>query len=127
MERVIRISIENIELDAVLNDTKTAEAIWETLPVSVTTNTWGDEIYFSIPVNMDLEKGQEVVSAGDLGYWPTGNAFCIFYGSTPLSQGEEIRPASAVTVFGKIMGDPTILRKVNAGSKITVSEKPETA
>ena len=127
MERVIRISIENIELDAVLNDTKTAEAIWETLPVSVTTNTWGDEIYFSIPVNIDLEKGQEVVSAGDLGYWPTGNAFCIFYGSTPLSQGEEIRPASAVTVFGKIMGDPTILRKVNAGSKITVSEKPETA
>ena len=125
MERVIRISIENIELDAVLNDTKTAEAIWESLPVSATTNTWGDEIYFSIPVNMDLEKGQEVVSAGDLGYWPTGNAFCIFYGRTPLSQGEEIRPASAVTVFGKIMGDPTILRKVNAGSKITVSEKTE--
>jgi hypothetical protein len=81
---------------------------------------WGDEVYFSIPVKLKLEAGQEVVSMGDLGYWPDGNAFCIFFGPTPVSQRGEIRPASPVTVFGKVIGDATIFKKVTARTKITV-------
>jgi hypothetical protein len=90
------------------------------LPIKSRVNLWGDEIYFSIPLSLQLEAGQEAVSMGDLGYWPDGNAFCIFFGATPVSQGDEIRPASPVTVFGKVIGDATIFRKVAAGTKITI-------
>ena len=123
MEKVIKINIDDIELEASFNDTKTAEAIWKVLPLSATINTWGNEIYFPIPISIDLERGQDVVNTGELGYWPTGNAFCIFYGRTPMSQGEEIRPASTVTVFGKIAGDATILKKVSGHNKITIQRK----
>jgi hypothetical protein len=90
------------------------------LPITGRANLWGDEIYFSIPLRLKLEAGQELVSIGDLGYWPDGNAFCIFFGSTPVSQGDEIRPASPVTVFGNVIGDATVFRKVAEGTKITV-------
>jgi hypothetical protein len=123
MEKVIKITIDDIELDTSFNDTKTAETIWKALPLSATINTWGNEIYFPIPISIDPERGQDVVDIGDLGYWPTGNAFCIFYGRTPMSQGEEIRPASTVTVFGKIAGDATILKKVSGHNKITIQRK----
>ena len=111
MERKIRIKVGAIEAAAELNDTRTAQAIWETLPIKGRVNLWGDEIYFSIPLNLELELGQELVSIGDLGYWPQGNAFCIFFGPTPISQGDEIRPASPVTVFGKVIGDATAFKK----------------
>jgi len=123
MEKVIKINIDDIELEASFNDTKTAETIWKALPLSAIINTWGNEIYFPIPISIDPERGQDVVDIGDLGYWPTGNAFCIFYGRTPTSQGEEIRPASTVTVFGKIAGDATILKKVSGHNKITIQRK----
>jgi hypothetical protein len=105
----IRITAGAIETEAELNNTRTAQEIWEALPIKGRVNLWGDEIYFSIPLRLQLEAGQEVVNAGDLGYWPDGNAFCIFFGPTPVSQGDEIRPASPVTVFGKVIGDATIL------------------
>jgi hypothetical protein len=117
----IRITAGAIETEAELNNTRTAQEIWEALPIKGRVNLWGDEIYFSIPLRLQLEAGQEVVNAGDLGYWPDGNAFCIFFGPTPVSQGDEIRPASPVTVFGKVIGDATILKKVATGTKITVS------
>jgi hypothetical protein len=120
MERKIRIKVGAIEAAADLNDTRTAQAIWETLPIKGRVNRWGDEIYFSIPLNLELEPGQELVSIGDLGYWPQGNAFCIFFGLTPISQGDEIRPASPVTVFGKVIGDANVFKKVAAGMEITV-------
>ncbi len=120
MERKIRIKVGAIEAAADLNDTRTAQAIWETLPTKGRVNLWGDEIYFSIPLNLELELGQELVSIGDLGYWPQGNAFCIFFGLTPISQGDEIRPASPVTVFGKIIGDANVFKNVAAGMEITV-------
>jgi hypothetical protein len=120
MARKIRIIAGTIEAAAELNDTRTAQAIWETLPVKVHVNLWGDEIYFSIPLHLELELGQELVSMGDLGYWPEGNAFCIFFGPTLLSQGDEIRPASPVTVFGKVIGDATVFKKAAAGMEITV-------
>ena len=120
MERKIRIKVGAIEAAADLNDTRTAQAIWETLPIKGRVNLWGDEIYFSIPLSLELELGQELVSIGDLGYWPQGNAFCIFFGPTPISQGDEIRPASPVTVFGKVIGDANVFKKVAAGIEITV-------
>ncbi len=109
-----------IEAVAELNNTRTAQAIWEALPIKAHANLWGEEIYFSIPVSLKLEVGQELVSAGDLGYWPEGNAFCIFFGPTPISRGGGIRPASAVTVFGRITGDATIFKQIASGTEITI-------
>jgi hypothetical protein len=120
MGRKIRIRAGAIEATAELNDTRTAQAIWETLPIKGRVNLWGDEIYFSIPLSLKLEAGQEMVNIGELGYWPDGNAFCIFFGPTPVSQGDEIRPASPVAVFGKVIGDATVFKKVATGTKITV-------
>jgi hypothetical protein len=119
----IRITAGAIETEAELNDTRTAQAIWEALPIKGRVNLWGNEIYFSIPLSLDLEAGQEVVNIGDLGYWPDGNAFCIFFGPTPVSQGDEIRPASPVTVFGKVIGDATVFKKVATGTKITIRSR----
>ena len=120
MGKKIRIRAGAIEVEAELNDTSTAQAIWETLPIKSRVNLWGDEIYFSIPLILKLETGQGVVNIGELGYWPDGNAFCIFFGPTPVSQRDEIRPASPVTVFGKVIGDATVFKKVAAGTKITI-------
>jgi len=124
MSRKITVRVENIKANAELNDSETAQKIWEALPIESNVNTWGDEIYFPIPVKIGLEGAKTVVSEGDLGYWPLGAAFCIFFGPTPMSQGEEIRPASPVNVFGRIMGDSKIFKKVTSGAKIIV-EKAE--
>jgi hypothetical protein len=123
MGKKIRITAGAIEATAELNNTRTAQAIWEALPIKGRVNLWGDEIYFSIPLSLQLEAGQEVVNIGDLGYWPDGNAFCIFFGPTPVSQGDEIRPASPVTVFGKVISDATIFKKVTTGTKITIRSR----
>jgi hypothetical protein len=120
MGKRIRITAGAIEATAELNDSKTAQAIWEALPIASRVNLWGDEIYFPIPLSLKLEAGQKVVSMGDLGYWPDGNAFCIFFGPTPMSQGNEIRPASPVSVFGKVIGDATVFKRVAAETNITV-------
>jgi len=120
----ITITVEDIKMSAELNDSKTAQKIWKTLPIEGSVNTWGDEIYFSIPVDVGLENAKAVVSEGDLGYWPPGSAFCIFFGLTPASQGDEIKPASPVNIFGKIIGDSTVFKKVRLGAKIIV-EKTE--
>lgn len=116
----IRISAGDVSALADLNDTRTAQAIWEALPIRAQANTWGDEIYFEIPVRMGTEKGQAVVDMGDLGYWAPGRAFCVFFGLTPASRGEEIRPASPVTVVGRVRGDATVFRRVRDGEEILV-------
>ena len=118
MARDIRITVGNVVLEAELNDTQTAGSVWDALPIEGNGNTWGNEIYFQIPVEGELEDPQEVVELGDLGYWPPGNAFCLFFGLTPASQGDEIRPASEVTVIGKIKGDSTVLRSVSSGTLV---------
>ncbi len=120
MQRRIVITAGEVTAEAELNDTRTAEAIWQALPIRARANTWGEEIYFSIPVRLETERGQEVVEKGDLGYWAPGTAFCIFFGLTPASRGDEIRPASAVTVFGRIVGDATVFRKVRGGTQILI-------
>lgn len=124
MGNFIKITAGAVTATALLNDSHTAQAIWNALPIEATGNTWGDEIYFSIPVHLGEENGQEVVQLGDIGYWPPGNAFCIFFGRTPMSQGNEIRPASAVNVFGKLEGDPTEFKAVPSGTRVHI-EKAE--
>ena len=120
MTRRILIQAGPVTALAKLNDTKTADEVWNMLPISGDANTWGDEIYFGIPLHLDLEDGREVVEAGELGYWPTGRAFCIFFGPTPASLGDEIRAASAVNVFGRLTGDPQEFKAVGDGERITV-------
>ena len=120
MAKTITISAGDVALDAELNDTDTAGAIWEALPIHANSGTWGNEIYFQIEVEADLEDGQETVELGDLGYWPPGSAFCLFFGRTPASQGDEIRPASEVTVIGKILSDTGPLKRVVSGSLVTI-------
>ena len=123
--RRIRISAGGVSVTAQLNDTKTADAIWDALTINGRASTWGDEIYFSIPVNQGSDNAQEVVALGDLGYWPPGSAFCIFFGRTPVSRGDEIRPASAVNVFGHIEGDATVFKSVRDGQSVTVEPVTE--
>jgi hypothetical protein len=125
MAKTIKIKAAPAEVLAESNDTKTAQSIWDALPIKGKASLWGDEIYFSIPLNLELEDGKEVVSIGDLGYWPSGNAFCIFFGPTPASRGDEVRPASAVSVFGRVVGDATVFRQVTSGTEVTIEKENE--
>jgi hypothetical protein len=118
--RQIIVNAGSVKAKAEIDDSKTADAIWKALPINGTANLWGDEVYFEIPVDLKLENGKEIVSAGDLGYWPSGNCFCIFFGPTPMSKGNEIRPASAVNVFGKVIGDAKIFKQVKEGKSIVI-------
>jgi hypothetical protein len=120
MKRKIKISVGKLELEAWLNDTKTAAKVFEALPITSTINTWGDEIYFTIPVEAGSENAQELVSLGDIAYWPPGKALCVFFGKTPISKGEEIRPASPVNIIGKVEGDLKLLKKVKDGEEIII-------
>ena len=122
MSKSISIRTGSIEVEAELVDNATSDAIWKALPLESVVNTWGQEIYFSIPVTTELENGQEVVGAGDIAYWPPGKAFCIFFGPTPASRGDEIRATSKVNVFRKVIGDLEILRRVSGGEKIFVEK-----
>lgn len=120
--RQIRITAGSISALGELNDTRTGDVIWQALPLKARANLWGDEVYFAIPVNMDIENGQEVVNLGDLGYWPEGHSFCIFFGPTPVSSKGEIRAASAVNIIGKITGDPKVFKDVKQGDRITIEK-----
>jgi hypothetical protein len=119
-ERKIRITAGRVTAEALLNGSRTAEAVWDALPLSVPGETWGDEIYFGIPVKAKAEDARAVVELGDLAYWPPGSAFCIFFGQTPASRGDEIRPASPVNVFGRLLGDPTVFKSVRSGTTVRV-------
>ena len=109
----IRITVGNLSMEADLNNSLTAKKVAEALPITTSFSTWGEEIYFAIPVDAELDdSAREVVELGDLGYWPTGNAFCIFFGQTPMSEPGKIVPASAVNIIGKVVGDATKFKKV---------------
>lgn len=115
---VLRVVTGSISARATLDGSRTARAVWEALPIEAPAQTWGDEIYFTIPVALPEEDAQAVVERGDLGYWPPGRAFCLFFGPTPASRGDECRPASPVNVFGRVDGDPTAFRTVRAGTRV---------
>jgi len=120
VSRQIRISAGGVSALATLDDSATAGDVWAALPLEVRAETWGDEIYFGIPVSVPEDEAQGTVTLGDLGYWPPGRAFCIFFGRTPTSRGSEIRPASPVNVFGRVEGDPTVFRSVRVGTRVRV-------
>jgi len=101
---------------------KTAKAIIDALPIKGRGNRWGDEIYFSIGVRAERENAKQIVEKGDLAYWPPGEAFCIFFGPTPASTSDEPRAASPVNVFGKVLGDPQVFRKVRSGEEVIISK-----
>ena len=118
--RTIRITAGAVSAKAQLDASKTASAIWDALPIEAKAETWGDEIYFGIGVTIAPESPRAMVDMGDLGYWPPGKAFCIFFGTTPASQGDEIRPASPVNVLGRVDGDATVFKKIRAGAPVRI-------
>ena len=123
MAHRITITAGPVTMKAELNDSPTAQAIWEALPITGRANTWGDEIYFEIPVQAEQAPDARAdVEVGELGYWPVGSAFCIFFGPTPVSAGKKPRAASPVNVVGRVVGDATAFREVNAGATITLSK-----
>ena len=120
----ITIVLAGQSIEAELNDSDTALRIVDALPIEAEFNTWGDEIYFTIPVKAGLEDGREIVEIGDLGYWPPGNALAIFFGPTPISKGPDPEPASDVNLVGKILGDATMLKEAKGAHTIRI-EKDE--
>lgn len=122
MTKGIKIVVGNLEMNGWLNETATAAKVWGIMPVASKVNVWGDEIYFDIPLDTALEDGKDVVALGDIAYWPPGKSMCIFFGKTPVSKGEEIRPASPVSIIGRIKGDPKLLKEVKAGEKIVIEK-----
>ncbi len=120
--RIVRFKAGTVEATAVLNDSSTADKVWDALPITSAGSTWGDEIYFRVPIEAEEDDAQEVVSMGDVAFWPPGQALCLFFGPTPASRGDEIRPASPVNVVGRIEGDATILKQVKPGATVTVEK-----
>jgi uncharacterized protein len=121
----IRISAADVALEAELGDSSTASAIYAALPLSAAARTWGEEIYFPVAVSEALDDtAAETVEPGDLGYWPTGRAFCIFFGPTPASRGNEIRPASAVNLVGRVTGDARAFKAVRDGDPVRLEAVP---
>jgi hypothetical protein len=119
----INIKAGSVEMRAELNDGPTVQKIWEALPIEGRASRWGDEIYFSIPVKTGGEPGARAeVEVGELGYWPPGNAFCIFFGPTPVSSGDKPRAASPVNPLGMVVGDATQFRAVRDGEDVVLSQ-----
>jgi hypothetical protein len=118
---MIEISSGELNLQAELYESPTAQEIWKRLPLEGRSNTWGDEIYFEIPVVMDQESDAHAeVEVGELGYWPVGRAFCIFFGPTPVSTDERPRAYSPVNVIGRVQGDATLFKLVRDGDLVRI-------
>jgi len=118
----IRIDFGAIMLDADLLDTPTAKAIAAALPLTSSALTWGEEVYFEIPVEVKREKdARDVVTPGEIAYWPDGPAIAIGFGRTPISKASETRLASPCNVFAKAIGNVKTLAPVKAGTKVKVS------
>ena len=123
-DNIITISVNDIRIEAELGTSATAVKILEALPFESTVNTWGNEIYFTIPVAVQQEHDARAeVEIGELAYWPLGKAFCIFFGPTPVSRDDKPRAYSAVNVFGRVLGDATAFKGIANGARILVNRK----
>ena len=126
MGRQIMFTSNEIEVIAGIDDSETAKRIWEALPIESSVSTWGEEIYFAIPVQIeDTDDARQDMDIGELGYWPSGSALCIFFGRTPASTSDQPRAASNVNPFGMVTGDLTSLHAIRQGEIITVSRIEE--
>ena len=123
--RKIHILFDELTFQAHLNESATADELWKQLPLESRVNTWGEEIYFEIPVNMPEEPdAREIVSVGELGYWPTGQAFCIFFGPTPVSTDERPRAYSPVNIIGEVLQDHSRLKEIQDGVQVKLIPAP---
>ena len=119
--KTIQIRAGSISMQAELNDHPTAVKIWEALPIEGRANLWGSEIYFEIPVDAEVEPdARQDVEIGELGYWPVGHAFCIFYGPTPVSRDAKPRAYSSVNILGHVLGDVAQFQMVSSNQKVTL-------
>lgn len=123
MNRQITITSGSLCANAELNSSPCAAAIYDSLPIGATANTWGDEVYFDIPVVCELQSdAREDVAVGEMGYWPGGQAFCIFFGPTPASGADGApRAASRVNPIGRIIGDAAGFNAVRDGDEVNIS------
>jgi hypothetical protein len=118
----ITITAGSVTMEAELNEGPTAQQIWESLPIEGTANIWGDEVYFEIPVIADQEPDARAqVEVGELGYWPVGHAFCIFFGPTPVSTDARPRAYSPVNILGRVSGEATQFRAVRDGTRVRLA------
>ena len=119
--RKLQMTISDVVIRAELFETPTADAIYGSLPFSATANTWGDEVYFSVPASVSKEEdARAVVEAGELAFWVEGSSIAIGYGPTPISHGDEIRLAAPTNIWGRALDDVRLLASVNNGDAIEV-------
>lgn len=117
----ISIYFKELTFQAQLNESPTAEAIWKQLPIESQANTWGEEIYFEIPVDMPQESdAREILAVGELGYWPVGQAFCIFFGPTSVSTDDRPRAYSPVNIIGNVLGEYSLLKEIQNGEQVKI-------
>ena len=122
--RKILITISNLSVSAELNNSVSADKIWEALPLSGSANVWGDEIYFEIPVSLkEVSDAQQEVEVGTLAYWPPGSALCVFFGKTPVSTNDKPKAYSPVNVLGLVDGDSRVFKIVEAGDQIVIDKE----
>jgi len=118
----IMITAGKVSMEAELNDSPTAQQIWDALPITGSANVWGDEIYFEIPVTaQQAPDARAEVEVGELAYWPVGRAFCIFFGPTPVSTDDRPRAYSPVNVIGRLLGDATQFRAVAGNTPVRLA------
>jgi len=122
--RKILITISNLSVSAELNNSVSADKIWEALPLSGSANVWGDEIYFEIPVSLkEVSDAQQEVEVGTLAYWPPGSALCVFFGKTPVSTSDKPKAYSPVNILGSVGGDSKVFKIVKAGDQIVIDKE----
>ena len=118
----IRFDFGTLTLDAELLDTPTATAVAAKLPLTSSALTWGEEVYFEVPVKLKREAdARAVVTPGEIAYWPEGHCIALGFGRTPISQGDETRLAAPCNVFARALSDVKTLARVKPGTRVEVT------